>query len=288
MTAPIHIRPVEPADADACARICFDAFTAIGERFGLPPDFPSPAYARAVIDSMIANPPVFGLVAERNGQVLGSSFLDERDAVRGVGPVSVDPREQGGGVGRRLMEAVLERGGDAASVRLLQDAHNPVSLSLYASLGFEVKEPVALLRGRPRSRPPNDVEVRLLRPDEMEECSELCRAVHGFHRNNGLASAFEHFHPVVAIRDGRVVGYASTLVAWPIAHGVAETHADMHALILGGAATGRGPMAFLVPTRSELFAWAVREGFRTVKSMNLMSVGSYQEPRGSWFPSVGY
>lgn len=288
MTAQIHIRPVEPADADACARICFDAFTAIGERFGLPPDFPSPAYARAVIDSMIANPPVFGVVAERNGQVLGSSFLDERDAVRGVGPVSVDPPEQGGGVGRRLMEAVLERGGDADSVRLLQDAHNPVSLSLYASLGFEVKEPVALLRGRPRNRPPNDVEVRLLRPDEMEACSELCLAVHGFHRKNGLASAFEHFHPVVAIRDGRVVAYASTLVAWPIAHGVAETDADMHALILGGAATGRGPMSFLVPTRSELFAWAVREGFRTVKSMNLMSVGSYQEPLGSWFPSVGY
>ena len=56
---------------------------------------------------------------------------------------------QGGGVGRRLMEAVLERANGAAGIRLLQDAFNMRSLALYASLGFEVREPVLVMTGRP-------------------------------------------------------------------------------------------------------------------------------------------
>jgi hypothetical protein len=48
------------------------------------------------------------------------------------------------------------------------------------------------------------------------------------------------------------------------------------------------PIAFLVPLRSGLFRWTLAEGLRLVKPMNLMALGEYQEPRGSWFPSVLY
>jgi hypothetical protein len=41
-----------------------------------------------------------------------------------------------------------ERG--AVGVRLVQDSFNTASLSLYASLGFEVKEPLALIEGMPK------------------------------------------------------------------------------------------------------------------------------------------
>ena len=74
----------------------------IAERCGYPLDFPSPEYARVVVDTLIGSPEVFGVVAERDGRVVGSNFLDERDPIRGVGPISVDPRQQGGGIGRRL------------------------------------------------------------------------------------------------------------------------------------------------------------------------------------------
>ena len=43
-----------------------------------------------------------------------------------------------------LMEAVIERGKSAAGIRLGQDAFNTASLSLYSSLGFDVKEPLCL------------------------------------------------------------------------------------------------------------------------------------------------
>jgi hypothetical protein len=71
-------------------------------------------------------------------------------------------------------------------------------------------------------------------------------------------------------------------------HGVAESDEDMHALMLGAAAAVNEPIAFLVPLRSELLRWSLRAGLRLVKPMNLMALGEYQEPRGSWFPSVLY
>jgi predicted N-acetyltransferase YhbS len=285
----LEIRAASPADAGACARICFDAFKGIAERCGYPLDFPSPEYARVVVDTLIGSPEVFGVVAERNGRVVGSNFLDERDPIRGVGPISVDPRQQGGGIGRRLMQAVLERGRDASGVRLLQDAHNSVSLSLYASLGFDVKEPIALMSGRPGSEPANDgIEVRRLGAGDLGACAELCRSVHGFERTGALKANLGQFGARVAVRDGRVVAYVSTLTVWPLAHGVAARDEDMRSLILGAAAGETATLSFLVPTRSQLFGWCVKQGMRTVKSMNLMSVGRYNEPAGAWFPSVMY
>ena len=43
------------------------------------------------------------------------------------------------------MQAVMEDGKNAAGIRLVQDAFNTVSLPLYASLGFEVVEPLVAL-----------------------------------------------------------------------------------------------------------------------------------------------
>ena len=62
----------------------------------------------------------------------------------------------------------------------------------------------------------------------------------------------------------------------------------MRALLLGAASQGDEPIALLVPLRSALFRWGIVEGLRSVKPMNIMVMGSYQEPRGSWYPSVLY
>ena len=47
-------------------------------------------------------------------------------------------------------------------------------------------------------------------------------------------------------------------------------------------------MALLVPLLTGLFSWCLDEGLRALKPMNVMAMGSYQEPRGSWYPSVLY
>jgi GNAT superfamily N-acetyltransferase len=100
-------------------------------------------------------------------RIVGSNFIDERVPVRGVGPITVDPAVQGRVVGRALMQAVLDRGAGALGTRLLQDAFNAGSLSLYASLGFDVAEPVALMSGRPRGDGSDGTEVRPLEPSDL-------------------------------------------------------------------------------------------------------------------------
>ena len=279
----LRIREATPEDAETCGRIIDVAFGRLYERHGFPLDFASAEDATAVARFLIGHPSVFGVVAEADGRVVGSNFLDERDPISGVGPVTIDPDAQGRGIGRALMEAVLDRGRDTAGIRLLQDTFNTGSLALYASLGFEVKEPVALVRGRPRAGPPAGVEVRPLEAGDIEECSTLCRAAHGFARANELLDASG---PVVVLRDGRLTGYATVSYT---GHGVAESEQSLRALIIGAAALTQEPVSFLLPTReSSILRWCLAEGFRVIKPMTLMTLGAYQEPRGSWFPSVWY
>jgi predicted N-acetyltransferase YhbS len=284
----VILREVRPEDADACAQIVFDAFGEIHDHHRFPRDFPELAAATQLMAGWVPNPGIWGVVAERDGRILGSNFLDERDPIRGVGPITVTPEGQNAGVGRRLMDAVLERGRDAAGIRLLQDAFHMRSLSLYERLGFDVKEPVAVISGRPRSGPVSGVEVRRMEEADLDECGALCERVHGFPRTGELRDALHAFAPNVALRDGRIVAYVSTVMFWPMNHGVAESEDDMRALLLGAAAALDEPVAFLVPLRSGLFRWALEEGLRLVKPMNLMALGEYREPQGAWFPSVLY
>ncbi len=282
----VTLREVEHGDAEACAQICFDAFAGIHDHHRFARDFPVLETAAGIMGMWLPHPSIWGVVAELDGRILGSNFLDERDPIRAVGPITVNPEGQNKGVGRRLMQAVLERGKGASGVRLTQDAFNMRSLSLYESLGFDVKEPLAVIGGKPSTGPSGEVEVRVLHEHDLDECEGLCKKVHGFARTNELRDAVHAFKPFVAVRDGRITAYASSVVFWPMNHGVAETDEDMTALLLGASAAVEEPIELLVPLRSGLFRWCLAEGLRLVKPVNLMALGEYQEPRGSWFPSV--
>jgi GNAT superfamily N-acetyltransferase len=285
----VTLREAKPGDADACAQICFDAFGSIHDHHRFPRDFPALEAATGLMAIWIPHPRVWGVVAEIDDRIVGSNFLDERDPIRGVGPITVDPEGQNAGVGRKLMEAVIDRGASAPGIRLLQDGFHMRSLALYTSLGFDVKEPTIVMSGKPRSGPVRDVEVRPLDEGDLDECAALCKKVHGFERTGELRDAVRGpFEPFAALRDGKLVAYATTLTFWPMAHGVAETEEDMEALLLGAAGQIDEPITLLAPLRWDLFRWCRAEGLRCVKPMNLMARGQYQEPSGAWFPSVIY
>ena len=286
----LTLRPAEPGDAGELARIVFEAFGDIHDYHRFQRDFPALEAAAAMMAAWVPHPAVWGVVAEAGGTIVGSNFLDERDPIRGVGPITIDPKAQNAGVGRRLMEAVIERGRDAPGIRLLQDGFHMRSLSLYARLGFDVKAACVVMQGEPSGEPVAGVEVRPATEDDLSECEALCKRVHGFERTGALRDAVQHppFTPLVALRDGRITAYASGVNFWPMSHGVAETDDDMQALLLGGAAEVDDPLALLVPLESALFRWCLERGLRAVKPMNLMAFGSYQEPSGAWFPSVIY
>jgi GNAT superfamily N-acetyltransferase len=287
----IALRAIEPGDVAECARITYEAFAGLHDFHQFPRDFPTLEAAVQLTSSFVAHPQIWGVVAETEEGIVGSNFLDERGPITGVGPITVDPKAQGQGVGRRLMEAVMERGAGARGIRLFQDSFNMQSLSLYASLGFEVKEPAVVMGGTARSGPPAGIEVRPLEEDDLEQCESLCLTVHGFERTNELRDAFQIpvLSPLVAVRNGRITAYATTLTFFPAAYAVAETEADMHALITGALAAEGGAASFLLPTRQAgLFRWCLGEGLRPLKPMTYMTIGEYREPNGCWIPSVLY
>ena len=285
----INIRPAAPGDAEECGRIIYEAFKGIAERHNFRPDFPSAEVPTGLAHLFINDPSVFGVVAESGGRVVGSNFLSEWDAIRAVGPITVDPDAQARGTGRRLMEAVIERGRGAAGVRLVQDSFNFASLSLYASLGFEVKEPLALMEGSVEGDVPAGIEVRSMTDADLGAAGELCRRVHGFDRAGELKSLWPLLSPYVAVRGGRVTAYASAPNAWPLGHAVAEGEEEMRALLAGASRQSGAPLSFLLPTRqAALFRWCLGQGLRVVKTMTLMTTGDYVEPRGSYLTSVLY
>ena len=123
----IVLRPGAPSDATICGKICFEAFRAIDDEHNFPWDFPSAEVATQVLMMLLSNPGFYSVVAEKDGNVVGSNFLDERGSIAGLGPITVDPTSQNATIGRRLMQAALDRASErrAAGVRLLQSTfHN--------------------------------------------------------------------------------------------------------------------------------------------------------------------
>lgn len=287
----LRLRPIEARDQEPAARIAFEAFAGVADRHGFQRDFPTLDAARDLVSAYTSHPSIWGVVAEHDGRIVGSNFLDERGPVRGVGPITVDPDAQSGGVGRLLMKAAIARRAGATSIRLLQESFNSGSLALYASLAFKVEEPTVLLTGTPQAAPPAGVGVRPLVDGDLYACEELCIAVHGFDRTNELRDALQGpgFTPVIAHRDGLVVAYATTLADFGAAYAVAATEADLFALIVGAVTPDAAPASFLLPLRQhDLLRSCLSAGLRIVKSMNYMVIGPYRRPQGAWIPSVMY
>ena len=287
---PIQIRPMKIEDVETCGRICYEAFNGIAESHNFRPDFPTAQAGIDLLRMLFESPYTFSVVAERDGEVIGSNHLAEYDAIRSVGPITVDPAAQAKGAGRMLMEAVIERGKGSVGIRLVQDAFNRASLSLYASLGFDVKEPLALIEGELKGELPPNVTVRAIQEQDYEACAELCRKTHGFDRLNELKHIPPFLTSFVAIRDGRLTAYTSAPHFYPLNHAVAETEEDMQLLLIGAGNLSQGrPLSFLLPTRqTSLFRWCLKQGLQLMKPLTLMAMGEYHEPRSCYLPSVGY
>ena len=281
------VRPATQADVPVCAGILYRAFSAINAAHNFPCDFPNAEVPVGTLSFMFSHPDFYSVVAEVDGRIVGSNVLDERSVIGGVGPITVDPEVQNLRVGRRLMQAVIDRANSrrAPGIRLVQAAFHSRSLSLYSTLGFNVREPLACLQGRTRERILPGCAVRPAEAADVDACNALSHSVHGFERGRELEHGIEEKSALVVERDGRVTGYASSLAFF--GHATAETNLDLEALIASVDSFG-GP-GILVPLRNAaLFRWCLANGLRMVQPMTLMSMGLYNEPAGAWLPSVSF
>lgn len=134
----LHVRAEEPADVEPIALVTGAAFSATEHsappvRPGGPPgEVDLVAWLRADEGWL----PDLSLVAVADGEVVGHvvcsrGWVDDAPAL-GLGPVSVLPARQGGGVGSALVRAVLARAEEAGE-RLVALLGDP---SYYSRFGF--------------------------------------------------------------------------------------------------------------------------------------------------------
>ncbi len=281
------IRRATPADAPACGRICYEAFSKINADHNFPPELPMVEVGIGILTHLFNAPGFQGFVAESNGAILGSNVVDLRSSIAGIGPITIDPAVQNKGLGRALMQAVIDeaRAHNAAGIRLVQAAFHNRSLSLYTKLGFDAREPLSVINGDIPKTVPDGCTVRAATADDQPACNELCEKVHGFARATEFAEGVQHGSALVVERHGRITGYASAFGYF--GHSVGETNAEIIALIASAKDIG-GP-GILIPTRNaELFRWALNNGLRVLFPMTLMTIGLYNEPKGMYLPSVLY
>jgi hypothetical protein len=75
------LRRCKPEDAKQTGEICYKAFKAISDAHNFPPDFPSPKVATTLLTDMIEQPNIYGVLAELDGRIVGSNFLDVRSVI---------------------------------------------------------------------------------------------------------------------------------------------------------------------------------------------------------------
>jgi GNAT superfamily N-acetyltransferase len=281
------LRNARATDAAPLGDICYRAFSTLAKAHGFVPDIPDANVATGMMKGLIAHEGFFGVVAELDGRIVGSNFLDERGAICSVGPITIDPALQNDGAGRALMRAALERAQErkAAGIRLVQAGYHNRSLALYLKLGFDAREQLACVKGTPLRKVVAGYPVRAATPQDVMACGELCLRVHGHTRSSEVADAVAAGTARVVERLGRLTGYATVLGF--SGHAVAESNDDLKALL--AAADSFQGAGVLVPTRnSALLRWCLQENLKITQTMTLMSIGLYNAPSGAWLPSILY
>jgi predicted N-acetyltransferase YhbS len=281
-------------DAYKVGTIISNAFSTIAQRHGFASDFPSLDIAKDTATYLLSNPNFYSVIAEEDSKVIGVNFLDERsNKVAGIGPLAVDPKSQNKGVGRQLMINTMQRARDKkfAGMRLLQTSYHNRSLALYASLGFETREPISNMQGKPiqASATIPGKTVRTATIEDIDYCNDVCKQIHGHDRNGEIIDSIKQGSAKVVIHSGKITGYTCGLDFFN--HSVGLTNDDLKGLIASMAtdAGNYGGPGILIPTRNtQLFHWCLSNGLKLNQQLLLMTVGMYNEPAGSYMPSILY
>lgn len=145
----VHVRAARAADLDAMVRL-------LAALFSLEPDFvPDATRQRRGLAMLLGDPRATILVAEQDGAVVGMATVQlvvstaEGDLAGLVEDVIVEERLRGGGIGRRLVEAIEEwaRARNATRLQLLTEADNEPALKFYERVGWRPTRLVCLRRG---------------------------------------------------------------------------------------------------------------------------------------------
>jgi predicted N-acetyltransferase YhbS len=190
------IRPAGEGDTDA-------ALGVMSQAFGVPLRAPTVHTLVAASDAGTL------LVAEEDGELLGTAASVRFGPVGWLGGVTVVEPARGRGLGLELTRAALAALGPVETVRLLA---TPLGLPVYEKLGFEPEGTYRVfLAGA--ARPERTVELRDATPDDLEAVLALDREATGENRSLAVRAALDG---AVMTPDGSAVALRPPWRALPI------------------------------------------------------------------------
>ncbi len=178
----ISVRPLQESDlptADHIMRLAFGTFLGFPE----PASFMGDA---SYVRTRWRADPTAAFGAEIGGELVGSNFATNWGSVGFFGPLTIRPDLWDRGVGKRLMEPIMNcfAGWGTAHAGLFTFAHSPKHLGLYQKFGFWPRFLTAIMSKpveRTASRPQWSLfsEVPLSERDgSLKACGELTDAVY--------------------------------------------------------------------------------------------------------------
>jgi ribosomal protein S18 acetylase RimI-like enzyme len=223
-----------------------------------------------------------GIVAEVDGHVRATALWWPYGEGHGsMGMIIVDPAMQGQGLGRALMNELLQQ----AAGRTLILNSTQEGLRLYAGLGFvpygQIFQHQALMHHDPDAVKVEGT-IRAVRPDESDRIVALDHAAAGMDRATLVHALLEVGAVDVLERRGEVVGYACCrrfghgVVIGPV---VAPAQQDAMALIARWAKRHVGTFVRIdIPESSDLSAWLDSIGLPNVGHVVSMVRGAQTAP----------
>jgi predicted N-acetyltransferase YhbS len=210
----VTVRPLAAADVDAVAEVDFAAFQDVALRHGQTPLVAAVRDSRFYVRRLLDADPLGGFVAEDRGTIVGHAWVHARGPIATVGPIAVEPRVQGRGVGRALLERCLEAAGPRVSqVRLVQESFNVRSLGFYLAAGFRIAAPVVELELAPATvvaatEPPAGTSLRAATVEDVQRIATRDARAFGTQRTVDVERRLRAGRGLVAEREKRLVGYA--------------------------------------------------------------------------------
>lgn len=213
-----------------------------------------------------------GFVAEDGGELAGTALAWKFGADRAsIGMVIVAPNQQGRGIGRKLMELLLDALKERAVFLHATSAGRP----LYEKLGFQacgwLDQHQGVVETPPAVALANGERLRPVNLADLPKLVELASAASGFDRSALLPPLLGIADGVVLEREGEILGFSMfrpfglTHVIGPVVATDDAGHARAKALIAHWLTLHKGrPVRIDVPGVADLSDWLASLGMLRV------------------------
>lgn len=143
----VELRAADAADIPTCAEIWRES---INDYTGRLNQHPIPDDLGRIIrlhQHLFATDPGLFVVAEREGRIVGFAAAVRRERLWFLSMCFVRPGEQGRGLGRRLVEAILPEADPGTILATATDSAQPISNALYSRYGIVPRLPLLSVSG---------------------------------------------------------------------------------------------------------------------------------------------